>query len=134
MQYTVDIDTEAKLQTERDELEADAEVENEREENMKVLKGHDKARFKVKLGRDKLEPNEKLIPVTSRDPSWVPKYQKDDKYDPTWYPNSFAVPPIDGMPDLTKTSKVRHVIVREEKYGDTSTIVKQSKITTLKRL
>ena len=131
--YTVDIDTEAKLQTERDELEADAEVENEREENMKVLKGHDKARFKVKLGRDKLETNEKLIPVTSRDPSWVPKkYQKDDKYDPTWYPNSFAVPPIDGMPDLTKTSKVRHVIVREETYGDTSTIAKQSKITTVK--
>ena len=133
--YTVDIDTEAKLQMERDELEADAEAENEREQNTRGLKGHDKARFKAKLlGRDNLEPNEKLIPVTSRDPSWVPKYQKDDKYDPTWYPNSFAVPPIDGMPDLTKTSKVRHVIVREETYGDTSTIAKQSKITTVKRL
>ena len=133
--YTVDIDTEAKLQTERNELEADVEVENERNEKIRVLKGHDKVRFKTKsLGMDKLEPNEKLIPVTSRDPSWVPQYQKDDKYDPTWYPNNFAVPPIDGMPDLTKTFKVRHVVVRKERYGDMSTVAKQSKIRTLKRL
>ena len=55
--------------------------------------------------------------------------------DPTWYPNSYAVPPADGMPDFTKTERVRNFIKTEEqKVGDTASVQKHLKVATIKRL
>ena len=144
--YFVDLTTEAKLDVKRKEIEADQEREKERldkrkkkeqeaneiEDKSSIIDG-DKPRFLS--NRQKLKPNEKQVPITERDESWVPKYQKDDVNDPTWYPNSYAVPPADGMPDFTKTERVRNFIKTEEqKVGDTASVQKHLKVATIKRL